>query len=124
MYRLAIMTVSSSGYTGDRIDTGSQAISEVLSEPDYAVVEYCIVDDDKEMISEQMTIWADRSDIDILVSTGGTGLGPRDVTPEACLSIIDKEVPGLAESMRSETLKFTPMSVSYTHLTLPTTPYV
>ncbi|MBO54764.1 MAG: molybdenum cofactor biosynthesis protein [Dehalococcoidia bacterium] len=111
MYRLAIMTVSSSGYTGDRIDTGSQAISEVLSEPDYAVVEYCIVDDDKEMISEQMTIWADRSDIDILVSTGGTGLGPRDVTPEACLSIIDKEVPGLAESMRSETLKFTPMSM-------------
>ena len=79
MYRLAIITVSTSGYTGDRIDTGSQAISEVLAEPDYKTVEYCVVDDDKEMISDQMAVWADRSDIDILVSTGGTGLGPRDV---------------------------------------------
>ena len=111
MYRLAIMTVSTSGYTGDRTDTGSEAISEVLSQPDYETVEYCIVDDNKEMISRQMAVWADRPDIDILVSTGGTGLGPRDVTPEAGLSIIDKEVPGLAESMRSETLKFTPMAM-------------
>ena len=63
------------------------------------------------MIAKQMSEWADRSDIDLLISTGGTGLGPRDVTPEACLSIIDKEVPGLAESMRAETIKFTPMAM-------------
>jgi molybdenum cofactor synthesis domain-containing protein len=49
--------------------------------------------------------------VDLVISTGGTGLGPRDVTPEACLSILDKEVPGLAEAMRAETLKYTPMAM-------------
>jgi molybdenum cofactor synthesis domain-containing protein len=49
--------------------------------------------------------------VDLIVSTGGTGLGPRDITPEACLSVIDREVPGLAEAMRAETLKFTPMAM-------------
>ena len=111
MYKLAILTVSTSGYAGERDDTGSQAIRDVLAEPDYQLVEYRIVSDDKDMIAKQMSEWADRTDIDLLISTGGTGLGPRDVTPEACLSIIDKEVPGLAESMRAETLKFTPMAM-------------
>ena len=111
MYKLAILTVSTSGYAGERNDTGSQAICDVLAEPDYQLVEYRIVSDEKDMIAKQMSEWADRSDIDLLISTGGTGLGPRDVTPEACLSIIDKEVPGLAESMRAETIKFTPMAM-------------
>ena len=111
MYRLAILTVSTSGSQGQREDTGSQAIKEVLAEPEYGVVRYEIVSDEKDVIAQRMADWADSPDVDLVVSTGGTGLGPRDVTPEACLSILDKEVPGLAEAMRAETLKFTPMAM-------------
>ena len=111
MYRLAILTVSTSGSQGQREDTGSQAIKEVLAEPEYGVVRYEIVSDEKDVIAQRMAEWADSPDVDLVVSTGGTGLGPRDVTPEACLSILDKEVPGLAEAMRAETLKFTPMAM-------------
>jgi molybdenum cofactor synthesis domain-containing protein len=111
VYRLAILTVSTSGSQGQREDTGSAAIKEVLTAPEYDVVRYEIVSDEKEIIAERMAEWADSPDVDLVVSTGGTGLGPRDVTPEACLSILDKEVPGLAEAMRAETLKFTPMAM-------------
>jgi molybdenum cofactor synthesis domain-containing protein len=111
MYGLAILTVSTSGYQGQRQDTGSEAIKEVLPPPEYEVVRYEIVSDDKEMIADRLAQWADAPDVDLVISTGGTGLGPRDVTPEACLSILDKEVPGLAEAMRAETLKYTPMAM-------------
>ena len=109
--RLAILTVSTSGAQGQREDTGSLAIRETLPPPDYDVVRYEIVSDEKEIIAARMAEWADSPDVDLVVSTGGTGLGQRDVTPEACLSILDKEAPGLAEAMRSETLKFTPMAM-------------
>ena len=102
MYRLAILTVSTSGYQGQREDTGSEAIKAILAPPEYEVVRYEIVSDEKDTIAERMAQWSDAPDVDLLVSTGGTGLGPRDVTPEACLSILDKEVPGLAEAMRAE----------------------
>ena len=111
MYGLAILTVSTSGAQGEREDTGSEAIKEVLAPPEYEVVRYEIVSDEKAVIAERMAQWADAPDVDLVVSTGGTGLGPRDVTPEACLSILDKEVPGLAEAMRAETLKFTAMAM-------------
>ncbi len=111
MYRLAILTVSTSGSQGQREDTGSQAIRETLPPPDYDVVRYEIVSDEKEIVAARMAEWADSPDVDLVVSTGGTGLGQRDVTPEACLSILDKEVPGMAEAMRAETLKFTPMAM-------------
>jgi molybdopterin adenylyltransferase len=111
MYGLAILTVSTSGYHGQREDTSGQAIKEMLGPPDYEVVRYEIVSDEKEMIAERLAQWADSPEVDLIISTGGTGLGPRDVTPEACLSIIDREVPGIAETMRAETLKFTPMAM-------------
>lgn len=111
MYRLAILTVSTSGYLGQREDTGSAAIKEVLAPPEYQVVQYEIVSDERDAIAERLAQWCDSGEVDLVVSTGGTGLGPRDVTPEACLSIMDKEVPGLAEAMRAETLKFTPMAM-------------
>ena len=111
MYRLAILAVSTSGYLGQREDTGSLAIQEVLSPPDYQVVRYEVVSDERDVIAQRLSQWADSPDVDLVVSTGGTGLGPRDVTPEACLSILDKEVPGMAEAMRAQTLKFTPMAM-------------
>ena len=111
MFRLAVLTISTSGSQGQREDTSGQVIKEVLGSPDYEVARYEIVPDDKDTIASRLAQWADASDVDIIVTTGGTGLGPHDVTPEACLSIIDKEVPGLAETMRAKTLQFTPMAM-------------
>ena len=111
MFGLAILTVSTSGYYGQRDDTSGDKIKEMLPPPDYELVRYEVVSDDKDMIAQRMAEWADSPDVNLIVSTGGTGLGPRDVTPEACLSVIEREVPGLAETMRAETLKFTPMAM-------------
>ena len=74
-------------------------------------VRYEVVADDKDVIAGRLSEWADSGEVDLIVTTGGTGLGRHDITPEACLSVIDKEVPGLAETMRAETLKFTPMAM-------------
>ena len=111
MYRLAILTVSTSGYHGQREDTSGQAIREILALPDYDVTRYEVVPDDRDMIAERLVQWAEDSDVDLVVITGGTGLGPHDITPEACLSVFDREVPGLAETMRAQTLQFTPMAM-------------
>ncbi len=111
MFGLAVLTVSTSGYYGQREDTSGDKIKELLPPPDYEVVRYEVVSDDRDMIAQRMAEWADAPDVNLIISTGGTGLGPRDVTPEACLSIIEREVPGMAETMRAETLKFTPMAM-------------
>ena len=111
MYRLAILTVSTSGYHGQREDTSGQTIREILAPPDYEVTRYEVVPDDHDMIAGRLVQWAEDSDVDLVVITGGTGLGPHDITPEACLSVFDREVPGLAETMRAKTLQFTPMAM-------------
>jgi molybdopterin adenylyltransferase len=111
MFGLGILTVSTSGSQGQRVDTSGQAIRGLLEQQGYKVVRYEVVSDDKDIIAQRLTQWADSADVDLIVTTGGTGLGHHDVTPEACLSIIDKEVPGLAEAMRANTLQFTPMAM-------------
>ena len=70
-----------------------------------------IVPDEEDMISDRLRQWCDQGGVDLILTTGGTGLGPRDVTPEATRAVIDIEVPGIAESMRVETLKNTPMAM-------------
>lgn len=111
MFGLGILTVSTSGAQGQREDTSGQAIRELLEQQGYQVVRYEVVSDEKEVIAQRLSQWADSADVDLIVTTGGTGLGHHDVTPEACLSVIDKEVPGLAEAMRANTLQFTPMAM-------------
>ena len=111
MYQFAILTISSSGARGERADTGSQAIRDKLPPPDYAEAHYAIVDDDAAQIARRITELADAGNVDLIVTTGGTGMGPRDVTPEAALSVIDREVPGIAEAMRMQTMQFTPMAM-------------
>lgn len=111
MFGLGILTVSTSGAQGQREDTSGQAIRELLEKQGYQVVRYEVISDEKELIAERLSQWADSADVDLIITTGGTGLGQRDVTPEACLSVIDKEVPGLAEAMRANTLQFTPMAM-------------
>ena len=111
MFGLGILTVSTSGAQGEREDTSGLAIREALEPHGYQVVRYEVVSDEKDAIAGRLAQWADAADVDLIVTTGGTGLGHRDVTPEACLSILDKEVPGLAEAMRAQTLQFTAMSM-------------
>jgi len=111
MFGLGILTVSTSGAQGQREDTSGQAIRELLEQQGFQVVRYEVVSDEKDVIADRLSQWADSADVDLIVTTGGTGLGHRDVTPEACLSVIDKEVPGLAEAMRANTLQFTPMAM-------------
>ena len=111
MFGIGILPVSTSGSQGMRQDISGSTIQEILSEPEYRTIHYALVPDDLESIAKQMINWADDIDIDLIVSTGGTGLGQQDVTPEACLSIIDKEVPGLAEAMRAKSLEITPMAM-------------
>jgi molybdenum cofactor synthesis domain-containing protein len=111
MFGLGVLTISTSGSVGQREDTSGQAIKDTLEPQGYQVVRYEIVPDDGTIIADRLSNWADSSDVDLIITTGGTGLGPHDVTPEAALSIIDKEVPGLAETMRAETLRFTPMAM-------------
>ena len=111
MLGLGVLTISTSGAVGNREDTSGEAIREVLSGDGFEVVRSEIISDDYDTIAAKLTEWADSPEVNLIVSTGGTGLTRDDVTPEACLSILDKEVPGMAEAMRAKTLQFTPMAM-------------
>jgi len=110
-FRAGILTVSDKGAAGEREDTSGAAIRELLFGIDATIDRYEIIADVRDLIAERLTAWADAIRLDLIVTTGGTGLGRRDVTPEATLDVIDYEVPGLAEAMRAEGLKHTPMSM-------------
>ena len=111
MFTVGILTVSDKGWRGERQDRSGEVIREIISGIGATIINYDIVPDEKELISQRLTQWADKGDVDIILTTGGTGLSPRDVTPEASLAVIDRIVPGFAEVMRLESLKKTPMAV-------------
>jgi molybdopterin adenylyltransferase len=108
MFTVGILTVSDKGSRGERQDKSGEAIREILSEIGVRVAEYDIVPDEKNLISEKMINWADEANLDVVVTTGGTGLASRDVTPEATLAVVDRIVPGFAEAMRANSLRNTP----------------
>ena len=111
MFTAGILTVSDKGSRGERQDKSGEAIREILSSIDVRIVNYDIIPDEKELISKKLVEWADEDKVDVIVTTGGTGLTPRDVTPEATLAVVDRIVPGFAEAMRAESLKKTPMAM-------------
>ena len=108
MFTAGILTVSDKGSKGERQDKSGETIREVLSRMGARIVNYGIVPDEKELIVEKLVKWADEDNLDVVITTGGTGLTPRDVTPEATLTVVDRIVPGFAEAMRAESLKKTP----------------
>jgi molybdenum cofactor synthesis domain-containing protein len=110
MMRVAILTVSDKASRGEREDGGGPAIRETLDACglDTQVVEYRIVADEEQQIAEALFHLSERVDVDLILTTGGTGLAPRDVTPQTTLGAIEYEVPGIAEAMRAESLKITP----------------
>ena len=110
-FNFAVLTISDAGSQGQRADTSGDAIVEMMSEAGFIQVQRAIVPDESDQISERLREWCDAGSADIVVTTGGTGLGPRDVTPEATRAVIDIEAPGIAEAMRMETLKNTPFAM-------------
>ena len=106
--RVAILTVSDRGSRGQREDTSGPAIAELLAPLGAKIVEKAIVPDQTNRIRAQLRAWLDAGAVNLIVTTGGTGLGPRDVTPEATRPVIEREIPGLAEVMRAEGLRHTP----------------
>jgi molybdenum cofactor synthesis domain-containing protein len=109
--RVGILVISDKGARGEREDTSGAAIRDMLSVLDAAVERFEVVPDDQATISQHLTDWTDDDSLDLIVTTGGTGLGPRDVTPQATRDAIDYEAPGLAEAMRLEGLQHTPMAM-------------
>ncbi len=110
-FRAGVLTVSDKGARGEREDTSGAAIRELIASIGGAVERYEVVPDEAPLISARLRAWTDDDGLDVILTTGGTGLGPRDVTPEATRAVIDYEVPGLAEAMRAEGLKHTPMAM-------------
>lgn len=96
----AVLTVSDRGYAGETEDASGPAIVELLEAEGFDVVASDLVPDDQRLIADKIRGWADFQTARLIVTTGGTGLGPRDVTPEATLSVLEKEAPGLGELMR------------------------
>lgn len=110
--RVAILTVSDRGSRGERPDDLSAAAArETLGPLDHTIADYRVVPDEREQIAAQLRAWADGGGIDLILTTGGTGLAPRDVTPEATGDAIERVVPGLAEAMRAASLAKTPFAM-------------
>jgi molybdenum cofactor synthesis domain-containing protein len=111
MFTVGVLTVSDKGWSGERQDISGKVAQEILSQRDVFVVNYDVVPDEKELIVQKLIKWADEDKLDVIMTTGGTGLTHRDVTPEATLSVVDRVVPGFAEAMRLASLKKTPMAM-------------
>ena len=106
MYKIAVITVSDKGARGERVDESGPAIRELVKSLGDVVV-YQVLPDDLDILKETMINMSDREKVDLILTTGGTGLSPRDNTPEATQAVIEREVPGLAEAMRMESMKKT-----------------
>jgi molybdopterin adenylyltransferase len=109
--RYAVLTSSDTGSAGKRVDTSGDAIFEIMTGAGHEMVERVMLPDDFERLSQQILKWCDSDEIDLVLTTGGTGLSSRDVMPEVTRKIIDLEIPGMAEAMRAESLRVTQMAM-------------
>ena len=108
MYTAAVITISDKGYRGERVDTSGPNLCNILKEKGYDVVYSSILPDDKEMIQAELCKCADELGIALVLTTGGTGFSPRDITPEAAMAVIERPTPGIPEVMRAESMRITP----------------
>lgn len=110
-YSAAVITVSDLGSRGQRVDTSGPAVRSMLEQAGYTVVRTAIVPDEQNEISDILRACADETHVDLIVTTGGTGLSPRDVTPEATLAVIEREIRAIPVAMWVESLKVTPRAM-------------
>jgi molybdopterin adenylyltransferase len=111
MFSVGILTISDKGSRGEREDLSGPEIGRMVTSLPARVESSEIIPDEEEMISQKLIEYADRRNLDLILTSGGTGLSPRDVTPEATRRILEKEIPGLAEAMRTEGRKITPLAM-------------
>lgn len=109
--RASVVTVSDKGFAGEREDASGPLLAELLRRMGAEVVGQAIVPDEQDQIAALLSALADEAQVDLVITTGGTGATPRDVTPEATLSVIEREMPGLAEVLRWEGYRKTPLAV-------------
>ena len=107
-YTAAVITVSDKGYIGQREDTSGPNLCRILKEKGYELVHTSIVPDDNEMIQAELIKCCDELKINLILTTGGTGFSPRDITPEATMAVVERPTPGIPEAMRAESLRITP----------------
>ena len=108
MTRVAVLTASDKGAAGEREDISGQTIARMLLEAGHEVVRHDIVADDRALIAEHLRVWADMEICDVILTTGGTGLTPRDQTPEATRDIAERDVPGIPVALIQNGLRHTP----------------
>ena len=109
--RAVVITASDACASGERVDTSGAMLVELLTDLGAEIVSTKILSDDLDPLVAALTNFADRDDVNLIITTGGTGLGPRDNTPEATKRVIEREAPGIAEAIRAESLKATPMAM-------------
>ncbi len=110
-FSFAVLTMSDKGSRGEREDTSGPFLQQLLEQQGYISKNYAIIPDQVAQIKEKLICWVDEERIDLIITTGGTGVAPTDVTPEAMQEVIAKEIPGMAEAMRAASLKKTPNAV-------------
>ena len=111
MFTAAVVTVSDRSFRGERADAAGPLVASMLAEAGYQVEETVIVPDEEENIREALIRLADEKDIALIVTTGGTGFSPRDITPEVTLAVCQRHVPGIPEAMRQASLAVTPRAM-------------
>ena len=109
--RAVVITASDACARGERVDESGAALRELLVELGAEVVAAEVLPDDLELLSERLRLYAERADVNLILTTGGTGFSPRDNTPEATRAVVERDAPGLAEAMRAETLRQTPTAL-------------
>ena len=109
--RAVVITVSDACSRGEREDTSGEALVQLLANLGAEIVEHKVLSDDLDPLVQSLNDFAQKDDVNLIITTGGTGLGPRDNTPEATQRVIEREAPGIAEAIRVESLKATPMAM-------------
>lgn len=108
MYKAAVITVSDKGFLGQRQDTSGPALVRLLQEKGYEVTHTQIVPDDRDAIRDALLFCSDEKEISLILTTGGTGFSPRDITPEVTMALVERPTPGIPEAMRAESMRITP----------------
>ena len=108
MYTAAVITISDKGFRGERVDTSGPNLVQILKDRDFDVVYTTIIPDDFDTIKAELCKCSDELGVALVLTTGGTGFSPRDITPEAAMDIIERPTPGIPEAMRAESMRITP----------------
>jgi molybdopterin adenylyltransferase len=112
MFTVGVLTISDGAAAGTRQDTSGETIRALVTQiPDAVISAGAIIPDERELIESTLSDWSDEQHLNLILTTGGTGLAPRDVTPEATMAVIDREAPGIAEAMRAVSLQHTPYGI-------------